>query len=269
MSAIHTVMDLDGRPVRTVEEGREYLVPCVYGIPVITPSHIDEGNEGQTSRHWHTDDRFGNVGRDTEFWSQVDRDDFGMIHGDSLRASIIKDNGEEIALEKMKAVKSEMWPSGGVFSSVCWLYEHYGTRTSKDGYCTHHRTPMAIQGGCYECPAHGLKFKLDGSPRYQAPFYISTRYIDHDHNIHRVREPLKTGKDAIVFSVEGNYDPFPVIRLEDEPGECIMEMKAPHQTRTCVGRNTLTISIGAWPLDGKCPSLAPCDPRNREASSNA
>ena len=48
---IPQVTTLDETPALSVVEGQEYLVPCVWGIPIICPSHVDQGTEGPTSCH--------------------------------------------------------------------------------------------------------------------------------------------------------------------------------------------------------------------------
>lgn len=259
------VTNLDGIVAKSIIWGQDYLVPCVYGIPVICPSHTDEGNEGATMHHWHTDDRFGDVGRGFKYWAPKDTADLKMELGDDLRSSIIRDSGESVKMERKTATKSQIWASGGVFSSVCWLYEHYGHLKANNNHCVHHHTPLVEQNNCLECPAHSLKYNFDGSPRYRAPFYISTSYIDFNNNINRIKAPLCTGHNGIKFTISGNFDPFPLLRLEDSNGETIME----DRSKVCLTSSAkpgqfhdLTVSISAWPRDGSCPGLAKSDPRD-------
>lgn len=259
------ITNLDGAPVLSVTEDEDYLVPCVFGIPVICPSHVDDGAQGPTSRHWHTDDRFGTVRREFEFWHPKTRAEMGILFGGYLKSDILRDDGQQVVMERKMAKKSVMYPSGGNFTSVIWLYHNLGQENAKDGHCAHHRTPLVEQDGCLTCPAHGLKYKPDGSARYKAPFFLSTRYIDWDHQIQRVCEPLRTVDKGLVvnFAVVGNFDTFPLIQFEDANGECILTHRA--ESWTCQaglgGISTLDITIAAWPSSGKCPRLVEDDPR--------
>lgn len=258
------VTHLDGSYPSSIIEGADYLVPCVFGIPVICPSHVDDGAEGPTGRHWHTDDRFGTVRREFEFWHPDTQTEMKMLDGDYLRSDILGDSGQLVVMERKTAAKSVMYPSGSVFSSLVWLYHTLGKENAKDNHCAHHRTPLVEQDGCLTCPAHGLKYKHDGSPRYNAPFFLSTRYIDWDNQIKRVCEPIcQEGKKLVVhMSIEGTFDLFPLIQLEDVDGEYIMTCRAEtsvHQAKK--GTSTLDISINAWPSTGKCARLVESDPR--------
>lgn len=258
------VTTLDGVPVMSVTKDEDYLVPCVFGIPVICPSHIDEGTDGPTSRHWHVDDRFGETSRGIKFWATKDRQHFNMLDGDKIRTDIVKDNEQLVQMERMTATKNVIRPSGGVWTTVVWLYYKFGHLPSTDGRCVHHSTPLVEQDGCLTCPAHALKYKQDGSPRYKAPFYISTRYIDWDDNIKRVREPVCIGNDTVEFKISGNFDIFPMLSLEDCEGESIMELRSDMSIKQAThGReSTLDINISVWPSSGQCPSLVQTDPRN-------
>lgn len=258
------VTTLDGSPTLSVTKDEDYLVPCVFGIPVICPSHIDEGTDGPTSRHWHVDDRFGETSRGIEFWDEKERQHFNMVDGDVIRTDIVKDNEQPVQMERMTATKNVIRPSGGVWTTVVWLYYKLGHLSSTDGCCAHHPTPLVEQDGCLACPAHALKYKQDGSPRYEAPFYISIPYIDWDHNTRRVRESVCIGHGDMKFKVKGNFDYFPHLALEDAKGECIMEMRSDKSvTQVLPGEESiLAVNIGVWPSSGQCPSLVQTDPRN-------
>jgi len=52
------IYDLDYNEITHVQSGEEYMVPCVRGLPVVLPSHVDTGDAGSTGRHWHADNRF-------------------------------------------------------------------------------------------------------------------------------------------------------------------------------------------------------------------
>lgn len=258
------VTDLLGNPVDSVTEGEKYLVPCVFGIPVICPSHVDEGTSGPTARHWHTDDRFGYTGRSGEFWHESTWDYFNTVAGDTIRSDTLKDEGQPIVMEEKTATKNVITPSGGVWSSLVWLYLNVGHLSSVDKHCVHHRTPLVKQDGCLTCPAHGLKFKLDGSPRYKSPFYVATRYIDWENNIHQARAEAFMGRDSVRLHISGKFDVFPEIRLEDSTGEVIFKCNAKTRVKqpTQGGTSSLTLSIGAWPkTDLGCPRLVSQDPR--------
>lgn len=256
-----SITHLDGSPVLSVETGTDYLVPCVYGIPVICPSHIDEGNDGATSRHWHTDDRFGKVGRNFGFWSEeVQKSTPGFYPCDDLNSSIVKDGGEPVVMEKKRVHKSQMWASGGVFSSMCWLYATLGHKAARNGLCVHHQTPLVQQDGCLECPAHALKYKTNGEPRCVAPFFLSVEYIHEDGSRQRARSPLKIDEDGVIIQVQGIIYPGELISLEDSNGECIIES----EDKVTEDSDKLVINITAWPSHGACPGLAACDPRGTE-----
>lgn len=258
------VTNLDGAPVLSVTEGDNYLVPCVFGIPIICPSHVDEGTDGPTSRHWHTDDRFGNVRRVFEFWHPDTQTEMNMNEGDLIKSDILKDDGQQVAMERKTATKSVIYPSGGNFTSIVWLYHTLGKENAKDNHCAHHRTPLIEQDDCLTCPAHGLKYKHDGSPRYKAPFFLSTRYIDWDNQIKRVCEPIcEEGNKLVVhMSIEGTFDLFPLLQLEDADGECVLTARAETSVHQATqGTSTLDISMAAWPSKGKCPQLVETDPR--------
>lgn len=259
------VTHLDGMPALSVTEGEDYLVPCVFGIPVIMPSHIDEGNDGPTGRHWHTDDRFGSVQRDNKYWSAETHKDTGMQEGDSIRSDILKDGEQSVVLEQKTAHKTDIRPSGGAFTSVAWLYHTLGDQHSKDGHCVHHATPLVKQEGCLVCPAHALKYKDDGSPRYQGPFFIRIDYTDWDYMPRRIRLPLCVGQESMEFKVNGYFDSHPLLTLEDSTGEVITQHtewdKPVHVQKRHGGDSYITMTIGAWPSDGRCPSLVKSDPR--------
>lgn len=265
------VTHLDGIPALSVTEGQEYFVPCVFGIPVIMPSHIDEATDGPTGRHWHTDDRFGSVCRNTPYWSGDTRAKFDMLESDGIRTDIIKDEGQHVALERKTAYKTEIKPSGAVFTTVVWLYYVYGTEHARDGQCVHHPTSLVQQEGCLTCPSHGLKYKSDGSPRYQGPFFISIPYTDWDYMPRHIRRPVsfkgEHGEDInnVKFKVRGYFGEHPLITLEDNTGEVIMQCTwdgSPIQMQEIHGgTSTIDLKIGAWPNDMFCPRLVHKDPR--------
>lgn len=263
---IPTVIQLDGIQVSSIVEGQDYLVPCVFGIPVVCPSHIDEGTEGPTKRHWHTDDRFGDIGRNFEYWSTSTRKELRMYVGDAIKTDIIRDDGQPITMEQKTSQKTVIRPSGGAFTSQVWLYHNLGHQNAKDGHCVHHSTPLVRQDGCSVCPAHGLQYNSDGTPRYKAPFFISLRYVDWRNDIHRIRKPVCTGNSGIEFCVNGNFDLFPLFMLEDADGNGILEYRSKHSVTLASegGISTLSFTIGAWPKSGKCPSLVQTDPHTED-----
>lgn len=260
------VTNLDGTPALSVTDGQDYLVPCVFGIPVIMPSHVDEGDDGPTGRHWHTDDRFGHVGRDDKYWSAETRKRMYVHEGDSIRSDILKDGEQPVVLERKTARKTDIRPSGGVFSSVAWLYYMLGDQHSKDGHCVHHATTLVKQEGCLVCPAHALKYKDDGSPRYQSPFFIQIDYTDWDEMPQSIRRALCVRPESMEFKVSGYFDQYPLITLEDSTGEMIAQdtdWDNPVKSgRGPNGSSTITLRIGAWPSKGNCPSLVKSDPRH-------
>lgn len=260
------VTNLDGTPALSVTEGQEYLVPCVFGIPVIMPSHIDEGTDVPTGRHWHTDDRFGSVARDYEYWSADTRNKMGLIEDDSIRSDILKDGDQPVVLEQKTARKTDIRPTGAAFTSIAWLYHTLGDQHSKDGRCVHHATPLVKQEGCLVCPAHALKYKEDGSPRYQGPFFIRLDYTGWDYMTRHIRLPLCLDPESMVFKVNGYFDSHPLLTLEDSTGEVITQntnwdadpVKSGSGPN---GSSSVTLTIGAWPSSGTCPSLVKSDPR--------
>lgn len=260
------VTHLDGTPTLSVTEGEEYLVPCVFGIPVIMPSHVDEGDDGPTGRHWHTDDRFGPVDRDYEYWSGSTLVKMNVRKGDAVRSDILRDDKQPVILEQKTARKTDIRPTGGVFTSVAWLYHTLGDQHSKDGRCVHHATPLVKQEGCLVCPAHALKYKDDGSPRYQGPFFIRLEYRAWDDTTQHIRLPLCLGPESMVFKVDGCFDEYPLLTLEDSTGEVIIQhtnwdAEPVKNAKGPNGSSTITMTVGAWPSKGHCPSLSSMDPR--------
>lgn len=258
------VTNLAGTPVLSVTQGTSYLVPCVFGIPVICPSHVDEGTDGPTSKHWHVDDRFGPTLRGRSFWAYQTLAKFPNFEpDDEIRSDILRDEGQPVKMEQMVATKNVIRPSGGVWSTIVWLYYMLGCESAKEGCCVHHKTPLVAQKGYLVCPAHGLRYNLDGSPRYKAPFFLGTRFVDWKSRGKHARVPVCIGKDAVKFDVSGNFDLYPTITLVDANGCVIMNMKSdiPVQQVEKGGRSTLTISIGVWPSTGMCPRLVSTDPR--------
>ncbi len=263
---IPQVTTLDGTPSLSVVKGQEYLVPCVWGIPVICPSHVDHGTEGPTGCHWHTDDRFGYIGRDYDYWSEHTSKELGCEVGDSIRSDILKDDGQPIGREKLTAIKTVITPSGAVWSSLLWLYQNLGTEVAKDGHCVHHRTPLVEINDCLMCPAHGMEFQKDGKPKYKAPFYLVVRWIDFKHKIQYAREQICGEGHRVTFNVAGSYDIFPKFKLEDADRTTIMEFRSEVRIERKLARHhKLTCNIGAWPESGKCPSLVRNDPREKSA----
>lgn len=229
------------------------------------PSHVDEGDDGPTGRHWHTDDRFGSVARNYEYWSDGTIVRMGVYKGDTIRSDILKDDKQPVVLEQMMAHKTDIKPSGGVFSSVAWLYHTLGDQPSKDGRCVHHATTLVKQEGCLVCPAHALKYKDDGSPRYQSPFFMQIDYTDWDEMPQSIRQPLCVKPESMEFKVIGYFDRHPLITLEDSTGEMITQYTDwdnPVKSGTGPnGSSSITLTIGAWPSRGLCPSLVRSDPR--------
>jgi hypothetical protein len=244
------IKSFDGKPVQFIEQGEFYLVPTVRGLPVIIPSHIDEGTEGPTTRHWHVDRRWGPTCREIDFWSDETREQFGMVGDDELSAAIIKDEGQPIEYQMKRATETLVWPSGGVFASLVWLYHHFGHLPATDGHCVHHRTQLTERVGELICPAHGLRYKLDGSPRFQGPFFLKIRYCDpYDFQLKYCQEPLKFD-EPIVFDVPRQHaDTFPVVSLVDSIDEEVMRVSLAST------EDKISITVKSWPSDSYCPSV--------------
>ena len=257
------VTQVDGSPADDIIAGQKYLVPTVFGIPVICPSHVDEGLEGQTGRHWHLDDRWGSLSRPKAWFKGdcVDKlPDKGPHH--TLSCAIIKDEGQPVVMTELRAEQTHITATGEVFASVAYLYHKYGGKSSKDGKCVHHGTDLLKQDGCLTCPAHGMKYELDGSPKYEPPFYISVRYGGPDHKIRYSRQPLSF--PTIKFEVSGDFDCFPLFSLEDSKERVIMKNHGGPALKIN-GVSTLTLHMKPWPLSEGCPSLVKTDPRKENS----
>ncbi len=257
------VTDLNNNPMLSVCEGQDYLVPCVWGIPVICPSHVDEGTEGPTSKHWHTDDRFGNVGRGIEFWTPECQKRLRLNPEGPINASTLRDDGQPVFMERKTAQKTVIRPTGALETSLAWLYKNLGQKSAENNCCAHQGTPLVEQDGCLTCPAHGLKYGRDGGPRYKAPFFISVRYINYDDEIHYVREPVET---KISFTVLGDFDPFPTFRLEDSEGVEVFQWRLDTSLSILPpgGATTLNLHMPAWSSqDYGAPQLVQTDPREK------
>lgn len=222
-----------------VEPGQDYLVPHIAGVPVTLPPHVDEGTEGPTGQHYHVDHRFG-VGK-----VPIDEVDENCVWENRLGGPVVKTrilSSEQEPELKPKRSLSIWHPSGETFTSLLYLYMRLGTESSKDGYCVHHRTKLGKRHGCLVCPNHGMEFKADGSPRYQAPFWLS---IDGVRVLATLR-PDFTG-------LEGNLRDK-VLRLEDSNQEVIAWDTAKSLSIGDVylrKGDTLHLTIKAW-TDNPC-----------------
>lgn len=171
------IYNRDGSVATSLYKGSYYKVPTILGCPVVLPSHIDRGTDGETSCHYHVDYRFEWPGFDNP--RQVDYDK-KILYGPAevfgynnyLKPPTILDNGQPITYEILECNNVYANPTGSIFESLCLLYWQLGTLESKDGYCVHHHTKLNQTGNCLTCPAHGMKFRKNGSPRYKAPFFL-------------------------------------------------------------------------------------------------
>ena len=255
------ITTLDGKPAQHIVQGAEYFVPTVHGIPIVLPSHIDEGNDGPSGRHWHTDNRWGPVGRGLGVWSEETCQHFRMTYGDLIKSSILKDEGQQIVYEKRTATDTVIWPSGGVFSSMVWLYYQYGDIPAKDGHCAHHHTQLQEHSdGELQCPAHGLRYNRDGSPRFKGPFFIRIRYTDpnDNHQIKWAKEEIQFDTIlALTFPVNAQLDPFPRVELVDANDVIVMECPDIPSIKPNNETQQIEVTVTAWPSDGYCPSMVP------------
>ena len=243
------VKNLDGQPVQHVVKGETYLVPTVLNVAVVLPSHIDRGEGAETSKHWHTDSRWGSLDVPYALVDERTRDEFYMTSADSLGHDIMRDDGQEVVYQKRIAQENIIWPSGGVWSSVVWLYYNLGDVPAKDGHCAHHHTQLqeCEQGGLI-CPAHGLRYKEDGSPRFKGPFYLRLQSARVGYSVRqevRLDEPmiLKIRRDS-------KWEKDVSVLLEDSNGELVYAASF----QPYVGRDYIKIIVDAWNSRGFCPS---------------
>lgn len=227
-----------------VEPGQDYLVPHIAGVPVCLPPHIDEGTQGPTGKHYHVDHRFG-TGKVPIEMVEEECVKANHLGGPVVKTRILASEGEPEW--KPRRAVSVWWPSGEIFTSSLYLYLNHGARESKNGRCTHHGTKLSKRHGCLVCPAHGLEFKEDGSPRYRAPFWL---VIDGVRVLATMR-PEFTG-------LEGNLRDK-VLRLEDSNREVISWETAKNLSIGDVYMNkedTLHLTINAW-TDNPCLKVKP------------
>jgi len=256
------VLNLDGTVATQVTRGQDYLVPSVFGIPIVCPSHIDEGNQdGPTGRHWHTDGRWGNLDRPKKWFHGPAVEalpDLGIDH--TIQSAIIADEGQKVSHTQFTAHETECMPSGGIFTSLAWLYHLYGDQYAKDGRCPHHPTPLADYQGHQRCPSHGLRFKADGSPFYKAPFYVSLDYVNTEGIENQLKVPVAflPEKMNFVFYEEGT--PSSSFNLEDAHGEVIDVCEVDSMGLVHCG-DALVFRISAFTKQIVCPYLCKEDPR--------
>ncbi len=225
------ILTLEGEPTQVIEPGLRYLVPTIEGLPVVVPAHVDEANEGPTSRHYHVDRRFKTVMLrstkcDPDWFSRVAAP---QLHGfpEEINVPTLKDDGREWEYAEHMAVKMRDM-SGEVFGSMVWLYMKLGTAPARDGMCPHHGTELSYDDGCMVCPAHGMRFNPDGSPRFKAPYWIGA------------------GEERTPVSLSPSFNRWggDILTLEDDKGEVIASMFM-HMPKYEVGC-TLMVNIKAW-----------------------
>lgn len=227
------ILTLEGYPTDVIERGQEYLVPTIEGLPVVVPSHVDEGNEGPTSRHYHVDKRFYDtlipIDKVDPWWYETVAVPQVGREGGQLNVPTILDDGRAWEYQKHKACHPRTM-SGEVFGSLVWLYMKLGETPARDGRCPHHQTELSYvpHEGCMVCPAHGLRFHPDGSPKYKAPFWL------------RLGERVPISLDPEFRDWKGHN-----FILEDDRGETISSMwlNAPKKERE---GDTLRVHVHAW-----------------------
>jgi nitrite reductase/ring-hydroxylating ferredoxin subunit len=240
------IKTLEGKPTDCVLAGYDYLVPAVRGIPVVVPSHVDEGNDGKTSRHWHVDTRWGNSSKPKHYWNNETIEKF-QVH-DDLWTLILRDDGQSIEYERFTAEKSFIWPTGSAWSSLVWLYYHLGDLPANNGYCVHHHTRLDKWEDELVCPSHGMRFKADGSPRFQGPFFVQLTYGDAVSKV-----PVTFDHELeIPFSVK--VETRARLQLIDSNQEIVVE-SCDYILLPPDGESYL-IEIIAWPSDINCPAFA-------------
>ncbi len=139
--------------------GQKYAVPVIDNTPVLLPGHVDLDFpciSGNKVFHYHKDFRFIDEIPDMR-WA---------IRGTT-----------EPRIELRVCVRPEHPPfNGNLMFMQRQMYHKYADCKAKDGICPHKGTK--IENG--ECPAHGLRFKSDGSLRYR---FEDIRYEINDQRI--------------------------------------------------------------------------------------
>jgi len=247
------IYDLDYNEVTYIQSGEEYQVPCVRGLPVILPSHVDIGDAGPTGRHWHMDTRFPTDLARMEFDKRSNDyfdKKFGLVmppRAATMTVLIMRDEGEDVVYEKRVAAYTIINASGKVFTTLIKLYNDLGTQPARNRKCVHHATVLQEDGtGCLTCPAHGLRFTEAGGPRYMAPFFL---------HVGPCRVPARTG-DGIEFKYPDDMKPIiPThVELRDSAGELVSDCLL--VSCRIKGGDTLKVNLGpAWNPKEFCPSF--------------
>lgn len=250
------ILDLDDNPVDTIIKGEEYKVPCVNGLPVVLPSHVDEGTDGKTARHWHVDRRWGDTMRPLELFCRRTEQHVGgrqsLQH--NLDVAIVKDQGEPIEYNILRAQCTNVIATGQLFSSLAYLYLKHGTETSKDGFCVHHRTQLQFDThhSCMTCPAHGLRYNRDSTPFYKAPFFVK---LAIDHVLMESCE-LTSMKLRFHMSEDIEMTDYTLYLMDSNEkiiAFCDNSMPSPI---TLSKDDHFVVTFGAWPSSDFCPSFA-------------
>lgn len=241
------IKNLDGNEAVEIIPGQKYLVPTIGGYNVVLPSHIDEGTDGPTSRHYHVDTRFDMpsiVGREADL---IDPRTQQRAHiEDRSTVPTLLDDGRPIVYRKRKAAHSYSL-KGSVFTSHCWLYYHLGELVAQDGHCVHHRTPLLREQNnpCLTCPAHGMKYNLDGTPYYKAPFFIE---------IAGNKGQLSIPKCTI--EIDKPFSDITLITLIDSLGQKISSMFLDTPAPSAGVGDLLKLNLDIWQGKGNiCPAL--------------
>lgn len=256
------VLNLDGSEANVIEPGKSYLVPTLHGIPVVWPSHVDEGTSGRTSRHYHADYRFQRADTKAEDldldWLKTTplykSDPEGIASATSLNVPTVFDDGREPHYQEQLCTHSASPMSGEIFSSLCWLYLNLGDIASPDGKCVHHATDLHYheKSDCLRCPAHGLRYKVSGEPFYRAPFWLRVGGGGRDEPPESrggQRVPLTLGKLVFEHPVGGT------LYLEDDEGTIIDSVWCNYYR---VPGTENEIEIKAWPKGPSATKFKPC-----------
>jgi hypothetical protein len=240
------ILNLDKQPVTAIIKGETYLVPTVNGLPIVVPSHIDEGDNGPTARHWHVDNRWGDLARPLQFFCDATK---AHVNAALVSPSIIKDGGENVEYQPLVAQSTEIQATGEVFGTLIYLYLKHGKTPAKDGFCAHHRTQLQEDAGCLVCPAHGMRYKQNGDPMFEGPLrlkaYHENRFVGDG--------PVTS--TTILISIERELTcSYLDFLLCDSNGKVVAEYKWEGSLCMIEG-DELRMTFSSWPSDTFCPGL--------------
>lgn len=251
------IYDLDYNEIDQPKYGETYRVPCVHGLPVVLPSHVDHGDDGPTGKHWHSDTRFDHY---LPWDTYDDRSVAHMVKTfgnqdfpktETIGMAIVRDEGEPIEYVDKVCAHIVLNPTGAVFQSLIKLYLTLGDQPARNMKCVHHATVLQKdKNGCLTCPAHGLKYTEAGSPRYVGPFYLKIENVEGET---LGTAPAATGDVSFKIRSEGRVHQ---VLLFDSLEEEISRYFLFDLLLKVFEHETCTLHLGAsWPTDTFCPSF--------------